>query len=384
MSKTFLERKNPNGPYVFISYSHADNVAVSKLLTALNDNGADFWYDIKLRGGQNWFDKVKEVTSSKNCVGIIYVLSPEFVFSNACFKEFLLLDELKKTHENFREYYILADETKPDNFNEFMRSVRRRLLDQCLDNEDEIFARTNEYKKRFDQDIIYRMTAMDSIVEDKFVRTVFRDVFSAWGCASEENGKMDTLVEDGLIDSDYRIKTKSYMLTDVVNRSEAEWLAFSYKGNTVSAILIADELYAATCRSLAQNAMVEANKLINISDKTDADEKLQREKHFLFEPEFLECLNKDEDGNIARYLCAAEHDRSYMQLKEALMRVPISEAADDGYFFVTDNQDNILFADRASNDVYRHIHVDAYASIFPVIDIDLNKYKEYLTKKGLL
>ena len=49
--------------------------------------------------------------------------------------------------------------------------------------------------------------------------------------------------------------------------------------------------------------------------------------------------------------------------------------------FVVDNQDNVLFADRESSDVYRHIHVDAYASVVPIIDIDLNKYRAYVKKR---
>lgn len=382
MSKTFLERKNPNGSYVFISYSHVDGEAVGRLLTALNENGADFWYDIKLRGGENWFDKVKEVTANKNCVGIIYVLSADFIFSKACFKEFQLLDELKKTHQNFREYYILTDDKKPENFNEFIRNVRRKLLERCSDDEDEILERTGEYKKKFDQDIIYRMTAKENIDDDKFVRTVFGDVFAAWGCASEENGKIDTLVEDGLLNGDYRINTECATVTGTVNRREVEWKVFSYNGSTLSAIMVADELYGAACRSLAQNTMSEINRLVNVLGKDNIDESVRNEKHIEFdEPEFLECLKSDGDGNIIRFLRATEHEKNYLQLKEALEKVPVTEMADDGYFFVMDNQENVLFADRGSNDVYRHIHVDAYASFFPVIDMDLNKYKAYIAKK---
>lgn len=382
MSKTFLERKNPNGSYVFISYSHTDGDAVSRLLTALNDEGADFWYDIKLRKGQNWLQKVKEVTASKNCVGILYLLSPEFIFSPSCFSEFELYDKIRETNENFRSCYILIDDVEPENFDEFMRGVRRKLLDKCLDNEDEILSRTSEYKKRFDKFLTYGTASYDGMADDKFVRSLFDDVFAAWGCASEESGKLDTLVEDGLIDGDYRIKTDCDMRTEEVNCSPAEWKAFSYNGNTLSAILASDELYAATCKSLAGNAMAETNRLINVSDNPGADDKLKKEKHFAFEPEFLECLIKDENGCAVRFLHAAEHEKNYMQLKEALMKVPTTDSTDDGYFFVTDNLGNVLFADRASNDVYRHIHVDAYAGIFPVIDIDLNKYKAYIKKKG--
>lgn len=381
MSKTFLERKNPDGPYMFISYSHADGEAVGKMLTALNDSGADFWYDVKLRGGQNWFDKVKEVTANKNCVGIIYVLSPDFIFSGACFKEFNLLDELKKTHENFYEYYILTDDEKPENFNSFIRSVRRKLLDKCADNEDEIMERTGEYKKKFDQDVIYRMAAKGGLDDDNFVRAVFSDAFAARGCASEENGKIDALVEDGLVDRNYRIKSDCALVTGVVNRREAEWKVFSYNGNTLSAILVSDELYAATCRSLSPNVMSEINKFVNALGREDVDEKTKREKHFEFDAEFLQCLNGYPQGNAIRFLRSAEHENNYLQLKEALGKVASADAADDGYFFVVDNQDNVLFADRESSDVYRHIHVDAYAGVFPVIDVDLNKYRAYVAKK---
>lgn len=47
------------------------------------------------------------------------------------------------------------------------------------------------------------------------------------------------------------------------------------------------------------------------------------------------------------------------------------------------SQGNILFADRGSDDVYRHINVGACASLIPVIDIDYNKYKKYLLGKNI-
>ncbi len=392
MSKTFLDRKNPDVPYVFISYSHADGDPdkpeknyVGKMLTALNDLGANFWYDSKLRIGQDWFERVKAVTANKNCMGIIYIMSPDFMLSDACFKEFSLFDELKKTHDNFRACHILMDEEKPTDFYKFIDDARDKLRAKGLERDKAKIIRQNleEYEDCFDPNILYCAIAKSDVDDDKFVRKLFADVFQAWGCASEETGKIDALVDDQLVNGDYRIKIKDcYMLTGIVNRSEAEWKAFSYNGNTLSAILVSEELYSATCRSLAKNAMAETNRLINISEKTDADEKIQQEKHFVFDPDFLECLIKDEDGNVIRFLRASEHTKNYLQLREALTKVPPTSAADDGYFFVTDNQDNVLFADRASDDVYRHIHVDAYASLFPVIDIDLNKYKEYIAKKN--
>lgn len=128
MINTYLGRKNPSGKYVFVSYSHADGEAVSKLLSALNDYGADFWYDAELKTGQNWLKKVEEVTANKNCCGILYLVSPDFIFSEACLKEFDMAESLEKSHKKFGTAYVLMGDGDPMNLQNFLSVSTQKLL----------------------------------------------------------------------------------------------------------------------------------------------------------------------------------------------------------------------------------------------------------------
>ena len=379
MINTYLGRKNPSGKYVFVSYSHADGEAVSKLLSALNDYGADFWYDAELKTGQNWLKKVEEVTANKNCCGILYLVSPDFIFSEACLKEFDMAESLEKSHKKFGTAYVLMGDGDPMNLQNFLSVSTQKLLGTHPADFDKILERTGHFSKKFDKDRIYKTGAFGRTDDDGLVNSLIKDVFATWGCLSQESGKIDALAEDGLTDANYRIKTSCRIVENVVNGQDAEWKVFAYNGDTISAIFVSDELYGAACRSLAVSVMDYINDGLFL-DKGDARLK---EKHIELEPSCAECLKKDGNGKAIRFLRAAEHENNYPQLKEVLEKAPLTDSIDDGYFFVGDSQGNILFADRGSDDVYRQINVDACASIIPVIDIDYNKYKKYLLGKNL-
>ncbi len=378
MSKTYLDRKNPSGAYAFISYSHEDSEAVSKALTALNGYGADFWYDTKLKTGDNWKEKVKEVTSNKNCCGIVYFISDSFIFSDACLEEFEMYERLKKDHGKFDAVYIFVGDEQYGNFNEFRTATTGKLI-QKHGNEafDKVWSRVGYYSGAVDADRIFQIVSKDNIDDDVFVKKVFNDVFAAWGCASQEECKIDALVEDGIVTKDYRLLERCRIVENIVNYKNVDWKVFNYNGDTLSAMLVSDSLYAATCLSLAKDSMKSINDSVKAFQSGVADEACEKAKHFKFSDEFFKCIKCDGEGNAIRFLRASEHENHYLRLREALEKPPVADSADDGYFFVQDNGGKLLFADRSSDDVYRHIHVDAYASIMPVIDIDYVKYREY-------
>lgn len=389
MSKTYLDRKRPSGAFALMSYSHRDIDALEKTFTALNEKGADFWYDKEMHKGEKWFEQVKEITADKNCVGIIYFVSAEFVYSDACFKEVELLDELKKTHDKFNALFVLVHEAEgAHGFSKFMENAdallkkthtgELRKINGCIDRMYDVL----------DPSVLYSEMSKPEAEDDEIVDKLFDDTFKKWGCASEETGTIETLRRDGLTDDGYRVKTDSKIATDILRWKSAEWKVFAYGGDTLSAMLVTDEPVAETCLSQADDALdllnANINKLKSGADersKSDGVAASKKEKYFVFEEPFLQCLKRDDNGRVLRYLRASERQKYYLQLKEALEKTPVADSSDDGYFFVTDNKNRIMFSDRGSSDVYRHVHIDAYASVYPVIDIDYVKYRSYVLEK---
>lgn len=385
MSNTYLDRKNSDVPYLFISYSHADKEYLEKLLSALNARGADFWYDREMFEGDDWLERVKNAVFNKNCMGIIYFMSADFVYSDACYEEITLLSELKAAHEKFDYLFVLVGEdgSKPD-FESFMESADAYLKAKHKGEARKVNAAMQRIYELFDDADVgrrIRVAAAKSHIADDAVAEKLYTAFKNWGCASEETETLNALVRGELVTKDYRIKTKSKISVDTVRGKAVEWKAFSYNGDTVSAILVTDELYKETCRSLAQSTMDKINLRVNLlSANVDNEEK--KKKHFEFDEKFLKCLKRDDKGRALRYLKTFEREKYYLQLREALEKISVTDASDDGYFFVTDGNGDILFADRGSADVYGHVHVDAYASVFPVIDIDYAEYKKYVLENS--
>lgn len=380
MSKTYLERKHPDGSYIFISYSHLDTEAVDEFLTELNAGGADFWYDSKLKTGADWEEKVKEVTSNKNCVGIIYFISSNFIKSEACKTEFEMYESLKASHKKFGSACVLLADEDPQNYKNFLNGVMSDFSEAGVDIAFTL-SMISFYQQNFNADKIYLTSSYDNLSSSANVSKLLNDVFAGWGCLSEETDKIDALFEDGLVDKNYRLNISCQILENVVNRKNVSWKVFAYSGDTISAILVSDELFASTCLSLARKAMDKINAHVNISDDAEAGAQANV-KHLYFQDGFCYCLKGGESGEKVRFLRAIEHERHYPQIKEVLEKVPVNDSADDGYFFVQDDKGNVLFADRGSDDVYRHIKIDAYASLIPVIDIDYQKYKEFLNKSN--
>ena len=70
-----------NQNYVFISYSRKDKEIVYSDLREMNKLGVRFWYDDDIGAGENWREIVKEKITSEKCVGMIFYLSKNTIFS---------------------------------------------------------------------------------------------------------------------------------------------------------------------------------------------------------------------------------------------------------------------------------------------------------------
>lgn len=377
MSKNRLTRKNPDGPYIFISYSHKDEEEVTRVLTVLDDRGADFWLDEEnLRTGDDWLKRVKEMSADKRCAGILYFISENFIDSDACFTEFCMLGDLKKSHAKFNGYNFLLGDNKYNGWNAFLSDAMGALLKRHPENPMGITERVTKINAEFNQREIYCSAARSSVDGEDVVNKLYTEIFTASGCVTSHTDKMKILVEDGMVDDGYLLKKTGCSINKGKESVETEWRVFSYSGDTISAVLVVeDEPFKATSLSFVRSTFDGVNDAVNNPPK-DGDG-----KYINFDSGFLKCIKTD-GGKKLRFLRSAEHEANYLQLKDALLKVPLSDADDDGYFFVQGGDGKILFADRGSPDVYRHIHVDAYASIIPVIDVGYEEYRAYLLNKN--
>ena len=73
------------GPYIFISYAHADEQAVGSVLENLEQNGVRFWYDDGIEVGSEWPEYIAERLASANLM--IAFVSNAYAVSNNCRKE---------------------------------------------------------------------------------------------------------------------------------------------------------------------------------------------------------------------------------------------------------------------------------------------------------
>lgn len=130
-----------NQNYVFISYSRKDKEIVYSDLREMNKLGVRFWYDDDIGAGENWREIVKEKITSEKCVGIIFYLSKNTIFSEPIETEIKMVFGANRERKN--NFAIVIDY---DNLN--------FSLDKIIDN---------ECKKTSDITLLERATLVKNI-----------------------------------------------------------------------------------------------------------------------------------------------------------------------------------------------------------------------------
>ena len=60
-------------PFVFVSYSHADEKIVYEEIRCLQDQGVNVWYDTRIRAGSEWSDALADAIS--HCSRFLYLIT---------------------------------------------------------------------------------------------------------------------------------------------------------------------------------------------------------------------------------------------------------------------------------------------------------------------
>jgi TolB-like protein len=72
-------------PYVFVSYSHEDDVVVFKEIRWLQDNGVNVWFDEGISPGSEWSEALAR--GIEGCAHFLYFITPRSVASENCRRE---------------------------------------------------------------------------------------------------------------------------------------------------------------------------------------------------------------------------------------------------------------------------------------------------------
>ena len=82
-------------PYLFISYSHADEKVVFPLLQGIQESGYRFWMDRGIEVGTEWSNNIADRLS--RCEAVIFFVSKKSVQSENCLDEIACAKSHKKT-----------------------------------------------------------------------------------------------------------------------------------------------------------------------------------------------------------------------------------------------------------------------------------------------
>lgn len=145
-----------DGNYVFISYSRKDKNIVYADLLEMNRLGVRFWYDDGIAAGENWREVVANKINSPKCVGVIFYLSKNTLFSEAIEAEIKMVFGAK-TEEKKNNFALLIDY---DNYSYSLDRVIESSLKGC--NDIALLQRANLISSIFAGDINYLFRSSDA------------------------------------------------------------------------------------------------------------------------------------------------------------------------------------------------------------------------------
>jgi formylglycine-generating enzyme required for sulfatase activity len=76
-----FEAYSGDGPYIFISYAHADKIAVFPAMRELHQKGANIWYDEGIQPAGEWSEEIAHHIQSNKCVLFVLFVTPRSIAS---------------------------------------------------------------------------------------------------------------------------------------------------------------------------------------------------------------------------------------------------------------------------------------------------------------
>lgn len=142
--------------YVFISYSRKDKDIVYADLLEMNRLGVRFWYDDGIAAGENWREIVANKINSPKCVGVIFYLSKNTLFSEAIEAEIKMVFGANSV-EKKNNFALLID------YNNFSFSLDKIIENELKDCSDiTLLQRANLISNIFAGDINYLFRSSDA------------------------------------------------------------------------------------------------------------------------------------------------------------------------------------------------------------------------------
>lgn len=85
-----------NGPFVFVSYSHANHTLLQADLKRMHALKVALWYDRAIVPSEDWYKRATTVMSHPNCVGAVFYISKQSLLSMPCYRELQFALGMKK------------------------------------------------------------------------------------------------------------------------------------------------------------------------------------------------------------------------------------------------------------------------------------------------
>lgn len=155
-----IESYQGNEPYVFISYSHDDEI-MKDMFMALKDNNVRFWYDNGIKSGAIWRKTISEKING--CISFIVFISKNSVVSENVKDELFFADDKNKKIEFiYLEDVELDDEmhlrfgrrqyisrAKYNTFNDFIKKFLSIIDPRAIEKSNEVNIAFEELSKRY-------------------------------------------------------------------------------------------------------------------------------------------------------------------------------------------------------------------------------------------